>query len=195
MIAKFEEFDKTKSTARKLRSFNRAKKWLSNLLKIPFEVHDAHKLRNIDSMMALEHMIDSLAMPGGVTYDEYLVQCLAPVQQCGTQSTSEAEDENFQDATEEPTEAGNEGKKTFKCHSCESQFTNENDLKDHTQSVHQEEKPFECTTCNSKFGKEEDLKNHIASVHEGKKQHECNNCSTTFDDFFDLEYHITCICS
>ena len=75
LIAKFEEFDKTKSTARKLRSFNRAKKWLSNLLKIPFEVNDAHKLRNIDSMMALEHMIDSLAMPGGVTYEEYLVQC------------------------------------------------------------------------------------------------------------------------
>ena len=32
-------------------------------------------------MLALKHMIDSLAQPGGVSYDEYLLSCLAtPVQ-------------------------------------------------------------------------------------------------------------------
>ena len=44
LIAKFYEFDKTKSTAPKLRSFNRAKKWVSNLLRKPFKVPEAHRL-------------------------------------------------------------------------------------------------------------------------------------------------------
>ena len=29
--------------------------------------------------MALEDMVNAMAMPGGVTYDEYLRSCLAPV--------------------------------------------------------------------------------------------------------------------
>ena len=37
LIAKFSEWDKTKSTASRLRSFNRARKWLSNLLKCSFK--------------------------------------------------------------------------------------------------------------------------------------------------------------
>ena len=49
---------------------------------------------------------------------------------------------NFQDATEQPTEAVIEGKKPLKCHSCDTQFTNEEDLNDHTQSEQEEEKPF-----------------------------------------------------
>ena len=67
------------STAPRLRSFNRARKWVSSLLKRPFKVPEAHKLRNIDTTKALEHMINVLAMPGGVTYEDYLPSCLAPL--------------------------------------------------------------------------------------------------------------------
>ena len=82
LIAKFQSWDKSKSSPPRLRSFNRARKWVSNLLKRPFNVSDAHKLRNIDSMMALQHMIDSMAMPGGISYEDYLRKCMAilPIQ-------------------------------------------------------------------------------------------------------------------
>ena len=79
LIATFEKWDKTKSTAPRLRSFNRARKWISNLLKRPFKVPEAHKLRHIDTLNALEDMINATAMPGGVTYEEYLRSCLAPL--------------------------------------------------------------------------------------------------------------------
>ena len=79
LIAKFEEWDKTKSTASRLRSFNRARKWVSNLLKRPFKVPEAHKMRHIDTLNALENMINAMAMPGGVSYDDYLRSCLAPL--------------------------------------------------------------------------------------------------------------------
>ena len=72
LIAKFDQWDKTKSTAPRLRSFNRARKWVSNLLKRPFKVPEAHKLRHSDTMMALEDMINATAMPGGITYEDYL---------------------------------------------------------------------------------------------------------------------------
>ena len=55
LISKFEEYDKTKSTAPRLRSFNRAKKWISNLLKRQFKVLEAHRLRHIDINLALQH--------------------------------------------------------------------------------------------------------------------------------------------
>ena len=79
LITKFEEWDKTKTAAPRLRSFNRARKWVSNLLKRDFKIPEAHKLRHIDTNMALEHMINALAMPGGITYDEYIRSCLAPL--------------------------------------------------------------------------------------------------------------------
>ena len=79
LISKFEEYDKTKSTAPRLRSFNRAKKWISNLLKRQFKVPEAHRLRHIDINLALQHMIEATAMPGGVPYEDYLRSCLAPV--------------------------------------------------------------------------------------------------------------------
>ena len=79
LIKRFEEWDQTKSSASRLRSFNRARKWISNLLKRSFKVPEAHKLRHIDTMKALEHMINAMAMPGGVSYEDYLRSCLAPL--------------------------------------------------------------------------------------------------------------------
>ena len=73
LIAHFDKWDMTKSNASKLRSFNRARKWISNLLKRQFKVPEAHKLRHIDTMNALQHMIDSTAMPGGMSYEDSVV--------------------------------------------------------------------------------------------------------------------------
>ena len=52
LITKFEEFDKTKTIAPPLHSFNRARKWVSNLLKRSFKIPEAHKLRHIDTTMS-----------------------------------------------------------------------------------------------------------------------------------------------
>ena len=190
LISKFDEFDKTRSTAPKLRSFNRARKWISNLLKRDFKVPEAHKLRNIDSMMALEHMIDSLAMPGGMSYEEYLWSCLAPIQtQSVENSKIEAEDETFQDTTEESIEAVHEGKKPYKCNICDAQFEIETDLKNHLESDHGGKKVFKCYSCDSNFTLETDLHDHIGSVHEGKKPFECDFCDSDFISQADLKNH------
>ena len=38
LISKFENYDKTKSNASKRRCFNRARKWISDLLKHEFKI-------------------------------------------------------------------------------------------------------------------------------------------------------------
>ena len=64
LINKFSNWDKSKSSTSKLRSYNRARKWISKLLKRPLTIPDSHKLRNIDLTNALEDMIEALVMPG-----------------------------------------------------------------------------------------------------------------------------------
>ena len=46
---------------------------------MPPTQNKAHKLRHIDTTKALEHMIDAIAMPGGISYEDYLRSCLAPL--------------------------------------------------------------------------------------------------------------------
>lgn len=48
LITKFEKWDKTRSNASKRRSFNRARKWISDLLKKPFKIPENEKLRHTD---------------------------------------------------------------------------------------------------------------------------------------------------
>ena len=43
LISKFEEFDRTRSTALWLRSFNRARKWISNLINKPLKVPETQR--------------------------------------------------------------------------------------------------------------------------------------------------------
>ena len=195
LIAKFEEIDKTKSHAnlkdRKMRSFNRARKWVSNLLKRPFNIPKSDKLRNTDSMMALQHMIDSLAMPGGLSYEDYLWSCLAPLQvQNEGKFTNQTEEETFMVTTEEPTEVGHEGNDPFKCNTCDSVFTLEADLNAHIGSVHEGKKPFKCKNCDASFALEAERNDHIGSVHEGEKLLKCNTCNSEFTLQADLGNHI-----
>ena len=52
LISKFEHWDKSKSNASKRRAFNRARKWISDLLKRPFGRSENEKLRHIDIVKA-----------------------------------------------------------------------------------------------------------------------------------------------
>ena len=109
LISMFDKFDNTKSSASKRRSFHRAKKWISDLLQLPYKISDNDKLRHIDVVKALEDMTKCLAMPGGMSYDEYLKLCLkasptsAQIAISDNNKTQEvpetpSEEENFQDA-------------------------------------------------------------------------------------------------
>ena len=66
-----------------------------NLLKRQCNIPNAHKLRNYDTMMALQDMIDSTVMPGGVPYEDYHRSCLSNLKN--------------------HVESAHEGKKPFKC--------------------------------------------------------------------------------
>ena len=98
LIAEFEIWDKTKSTALRLCSFNRARMGLINLLKRPFKIPEAHKLRHVDTVMALEHMVNAMAMPGGVSYEDYLRSCLAPLPVLKVQEDEKITTETHEDS-------------------------------------------------------------------------------------------------
>ena len=51
----------------------------------------------------------------------------------------------------------------------DSDFILQADLHSHEKSVHEGKKPFKCTSCNAHFKVESDLKGHVETDHEGKK--------------------------
>ena len=111
LISKFDKYDKTKSSASKRRSFNRARKWISDLLRRPFKIPENDKLRHIDITLALEDMTNCLAMPGGINYEEYLKSCLAlPIMDSSqtptisTLSSSNGDDNVAQETSENQNE-------------------------------------------------------------------------------------------
>ena len=75
-----------------------------------------------------------------------------------------------------------DGKKSFKCNSCDFYFATIRYLKHHIASVHDEKKPsddkkkpFTCSICGVGFSSNHNLKQHIASIHEQKKPFKCDS--------------------
>jgi hypothetical protein len=77
LIQLFQDWNQTKSTVKKLCSFNRAKQWIALLLKRPVEIPNGHKMRLVDHLAAIDHM--ALAHQSGISHDDYLRSCLAPI--------------------------------------------------------------------------------------------------------------------
>ena len=192
LIEKFEKWDKTKSSAHKLRSYNRARKWVSDLLKRPLKIPETYKLRNVDILKALEDMTDSMAMPGGLTYNEYLISCLAPLPK------QDLEFEEFQDAVDETDIENsesknhatpvNEEKKPFKCEICDTVFAKDFDMDSHFATVHEGKKPYKCEA-----GKSSALDSHISAVHEEKMPFKCDTCDKEFTKNCELKIHVTTV--
>ena len=59
----------------------------------------------------------------------------------------------------------------------------------HIASVHEGKKPFKCDTCDARFALMHHLKSHIASVHE-KKRFNCAKCDASFTQKGHLNIHI-----
>ena len=76
LINLFQEWNKTKSTEKRLISYKRAKQWICRLLKKPVSIPQGHKMRQEDFQNALDHMINAHA--SGVTQIDYLQSCIDP---------------------------------------------------------------------------------------------------------------------
>ena len=198
LISKFYKFDKTKSSVTKRRAFNRARKWISDLLKRPFNIPDSDRMRHIDVLMALEDMTNQLAMPGGVTYEKYLKSCLAPplpikdqvhIPKTITQDLNH-EDNDKQESSENPNDE--EASEIF---NDEEHFQDAEDKSSTTQNEESNDTsdsktPLKCEICDQVFSQNRDLQSHISEVHEGKKSYKCKSCAAEFSTQSDLNDHI-----
>ena len=61
-----------------------------------------------------------------------------------------------------------EGKKPFKCESCDNSYTSKKALTYHIESSHERKKTIFCKSCDLSFRLTRALKSHIRSVHEEK---------------------------
>lgn len=69
-------WNKTKSSEKRLISYNRTKAWICRLLKKEVSIPTGHRMRQEDYQNALDHMIDAHA--SGITQVAYLRSCIAP---------------------------------------------------------------------------------------------------------------------
>ena len=62
-----------------------------------------------------------------------------------------------------------EGKKPFKCDTCDYSCSEKGSMKKHVSSVHEGKKSFKCEVCNSSCSEKSNLNQHVALVHEVRK--------------------------
>ena len=67
---------------------NRAKQWVSLLLNRPEETPNSHKMRLTDHLAAIDHM--AVAHWSGISHDDYLRSCLAPIAPIQTETQTVA---------------------------------------------------------------------------------------------------------
>ena len=82
-----------------------------------------------------------------------------------------------------------EGKKPYKCKTCNAGFTNQRGVKNHAMKVHVEKKicpkkPHKCEACNKTYIHEKSLIKHISSVHE--KEDKQMKTKTSLDTIYKL---------
>lgn len=81
---------------------------------------------------------------------------------------------------------GRQGKE-YKCNSCDMEFKNGTQLKNHTWR-HSGEKPHACTVCQATFTQLSNLKTHMR-IHTGERPYACQECNATFTQISNLRTH------
>ena len=75
------------------------------------------------------------------------------------------------------------GKQSFKCETCERQFSFRFSLHRHISKAHEEKISH----------KKVNMNNHIESVHEGKKKFKCDKCDKAFSQKSNMTKHINTV--
>ena len=81
------------------------------------------------------------------------------------------------------------GKKIFKCDSCETSFKSKPNLRAHIEAVHEGKKPNKCDFCDAAFYRKVHLTRHVTAIHEGNKPFKCSICVDSFTSKRSLEGH------
>ena len=68
------------------------------------------------------------------------------------------------------------GVKSYKCTSCEKEFSRKFCLKLHTNAVRNQIKAYKCDMCAKTFTQQGGLRRHIDMIHEKQKGFECDIC-------------------
>ena len=84
-----------------------------------------------------------------------------------------------------------EGKRSYKCQSCNSKFHSKDGLNRHVITIHEGKKPYTCKICNLTFTQSSNLTVHIARVHEKLKRHKCELCDSVFYAKRDIIRHVS----
>jgi len=86
-----------------------------------------------------------------------------------------------------------DGKKQFKCPSCDKIFKSRSVLCLHIDSIHEKKKPYHCTKCDYRSSTKCQLKAHDNQVHEKNYTVKCDKCYKGFFSKRNLEIHIASV--
>ena len=99
LVDQFHLWDETKAKEKRMRSFNRAKQWISRLLNRPFSVQPAHRMRQEDLQNAVDHMVSAHA--NGISHLDYLRSCLGPPEDSMDDSSEDSSKDSPRDSHED----------------------------------------------------------------------------------------------
>ena len=100
------------------------------------------------------------------SFEKFLCNCMIPPKESQNLIEESSTEESLQVSA---AASVHEGKKPFKCESCDYSCSLKGHLNQHVASVHEGKKPFKCKTCNHSFSEKGSLKKHVAAIHDKKK--------------------------
>ena len=82
-----------------------------------------------------------------------------------------------------------EKKKSHLCPKCKNSYTTKGRLKSHYEQVHEKKNRFKCEKCEKGFYRKNQLEQHILKVHENKRPFTCEICGKTYINKSALNLH------
>ena len=83
-----------------------------------------------------------------------------------------------------------EGKRPFKCDTCQTTFSHRTGLNRHVENIHEKNKPFRCDICKLRFSRRNCLIRHMESIHDRNLPIQCNFCDFKCSFESNLKNHI-----
>lgn len=84
IVDKFQSWDKTQDPKPRLKAWNRAKKWVSELIKVQYNPPAGHSLRVLDKDNALQYLIE--VMYDGTSFENFLRLYMIPPEAIASKS-------------------------------------------------------------------------------------------------------------